>query len=1188
MSNTTKKDENIDFTQKDIDILKDLYFKQPRVLFQHLFGSYYQLIDEIIPQSLDITNNYFYESVSNNAIYMHGFKCENISIKPPTNPLTNELMTPMEARKKHLKYFGTIVADVTQIVQKEDFLTGEKNISNVGETIEKVEIGKIPIMVRSQFCTTSIRKDLLDECRYDPGGYFIINGQEKVVVCIEKMVDNKILIFSKSDSSFENGYQYTAHINSRYDDWSDNLQIVNIKNKKDGGIYISIYNSQLIEIPIFILFRALGLETDKDIISNITYNLDDIKMINLLRDSIENSVDDKGNIIKTQEDAVNYLITKLRRNKRISQTDEELAIIQKRMYLEKVLTKDFFPHLGNDKSKNIRFLGLMINKLLNVMLGRRKVDDRDSFDNKRIETPGVLIGQLFRQNWRKLLNEIGRNFKSKNQSDENPIRVINQLKPDTIEQGIKTAMSTGIWGMQKTKKGVAQSMLRTSWLLVLSNLRKVVAPSLDASTTKVISIRHVNNLSYGFICPVQTPEGANIGIKKSLAMMATVTNQNMFQRDILNDLMKEFNDYHHPYDINPLEFNEWGKIFFNGDFVGMTKKLIELFNFLNKKKQENIIDIYTSICIDYEEKEIKVYYDSGRLIRPLLKVKNNNLLLTKDILKEASELLHDNDNPKGWKTLMSKYNDIISFEDIESSKYIMLAEDLTYLKQSRENKNRSIEVNSDVINRYGDYLYTNYTHCEFHRWTMLGELACGIPFANHNYGTKNIINFSQAKQGIGLYVTNYKDRMDISQVLYHPQTPLAITEGMKYNNMINLPNGENAIVAIMSYTGYNQEDSLIFNQAAIDRGIFRVDTLKKYFAEVEKNPSTSQDDIFTKPDRNKVTGMKNANYDKLDENGIVPEETIIHDGDAIIGKISPIQPTGDDNKVYIDNSEIFRSNVDGVIDRVHSGIYNNDGYEIRNVRVRMERMPIIGDKFASRHGQKGTLGIALPQKDMPFTESGMVPDLIMNPHAIPSRMTVAQLIECLTSKIGAIEGKFIDGTPFNNYDVKQVPEILEKLGYNKYGTEKMYCGITGKEIETQIFIGPTYYMRLKHMVLDKVHSRSKGPRQALTRQPLEGRSRGGGLRIGWMEKDSMIAHGIGQFMKERMMEDSDIATFHICDDCGMFVNKVMDKDYYNCEPCNNYTRISQVNLPYACKLLFQELTSINIIPQIRTKIDRFD
>ena len=1064
-------------------------------------------------------------------------------------------------------------------------MTGETVVRTVGDTEKNIAIGNIPIMVKSKYCTTSIKNDLLGECKYDPGGYFIVNGQEKVVMTIEKMVDNKVLVFTKNDPTFEGGKIYTSHINSRKDDWSDNLQIITIKNKKNGSLNFS--NSQLADIPIFIIFRALGLETDKDIISNISYNLEDSKIINLLRPSVSNSIDENGNFIRTREEAINYLVTKLRRHRRISQ-DDDIALIQKKMYLDKVLRNDLLPHLGDDVPKKIRFLGFMVHKLLLVMLKRSNVDDRDAFNNKRLETPGVLIGQLFRQNWKKMLNEIGKNFKRKNQSDINPINIINQIKPTIIEQGIKTALATGIWGMNRTKKGVAQSLQRLSWILGISNLRRIMAPSLDASTTKVTSIRHVNNIQYQFCCPTETPEGQKIGIVKSLSMISTITTQDISQKEIVIDLINEFGNIEHPFDVTPTDMKNWGKVFLNGDWSFCTKKIVELMKFLQEKKKKGLIGNFTSLSLNYETKELNVYYDSGRYIRPVLNIQDNKLLINKEIINEVKKILSTGNN-NGWNILLNKYNDIISYQDIESSQYIMLAPDLNGLKNNLENKNRDIEIKETTeINRYGDFRYVNYTHMDFHRWTMLGAVACGIPFGNHNYAARNIINFSQSKQAIGLYLTSYKDRMDISQVLYHPQVPIVTTDGLNYNGFRDLPYGENSIVAIMSYTGYNQEDSLIFNQSAIDRGIFRCDTLKKYHSEIKKNPSTSQDDIFIKPDRNKVTGMKQGNYDKLNEKGFVPEETIINDEDIIIGKVSPIQPTGNNNKVYKDESEIFKSNVQGVIDRVHTNIYNSDGYEQYNVRVRMEREPIVGDKFTNRHGQKGTLGIALPQKDMPFTEEGMIPDLIMNPTAIPSRMTVAQLIESLSSKIGAIDGKYIDGTPFNDYNVRELPEILKKLGYSPYGTETMYCGMTGRKMKAEIFMGPTYYMRLKHMTLDKVHSRARGPRQALTRQPLEGRSRGGGLRVGEMEKDSMIAHGIGQFLKERMMETSDIETFHICDECGLLAQRVIDKEYYMCKACNNTTKISQVVLPYACKLLFQELMSVNVLPRIKTEDSMFD
>jgi DNA-directed RNA polymerase II subunit RPB2 len=789
----------MDFTQQDLKKLERLYFKQPNILYDHLFSSYHQLVEEIIPYSLTRENNYFYEKVDQNTIYLHGFKCSNIRIKPPTSPSGPDLLSPKEARKKHLKYFATIIADVHQFVEKEDMTTGDKVITLIGEIEKNVSVGSIPIMVKSKYCTTNIKQDLLGECKYEPGGYFIVTGQEKVVMSIEKMVDNKILVFGKIDKTAFMGKAYVSHINSRVDDWSDNLQIINIKFNKMGNMLLS--NSQFADIPLFILMRAMGLESDMDIIVNMTYNLEDTEMLNLLRPSISMCMDENDIMIKTKEEAVNYLSTKLKKNKRISATDPFIASIQKKMWLDKILRKDLLPHLGDDLQKKIRFLGLMANKLLQVMLNRRSVDDRDGFDNKRVETPGVLIGQLFRQNWKKSLNEIGKNFKRKNQSDDTPINVVNMIRPTIIEQGIKTAMATGIWGMNRTKKGVAQSLQRLSWILALSNLRRILSPSLDASTSNVVSIRHINNITYGFICPTQTPEGKKIGIVKSLAMMAGITNQNTAQREIIDMILQEKEGgfyYKHPFEIDPIEMNDWSKIMINGDWIGCTKNIYDLYKIMLERKIQGVIDKTTSICMDFEEKELKIYYDAGRMVRPLMNVKDNNVLLTKEFFKEVDELVLK-EPTKGWNKLLTKYPTIISYEDIESSKYIMLADNFNSLYDNIKSMESLNE--EDSVNRYDDSRFVRYTHMEFNKWTMMGEVSCGIPFINHNYGTKNIVNFSQAKQGIGLYLTNYKDRMDISQVLYHPQEPIVSTEGMQYNNMLNLPAGENAIVAIMSYTG---------------------------------------------------------------------------------------------------------------------------------------------------------------------------------------------------------------------------------------------------------------------------------------------------------------------------------------------------------------------------------------------------
>ena len=1169
--------------QKEINKLLDLYFNQPNILYEHLFSSYHQFISEIIPYFLIQENNYFYQNVDKQFIYLHGFKCSNIRIKPSTFENDNEIKFPSDARKNHLNYFATVVADVQQFVEMIDTISDNKNIKYIGILEKDVSIANVPVMLKSKFCSTSIKQNLKGECRIDPGGYFIVNGAEKVVMSIEKMADNKIFVFTKKDSSYDKGLIYVSQINSRKNDWSDNLQILTIKNRKDGVLIVST-SSQLVDIPLFILMRALGVESDKEIISRITYDLTDTRMLNIIRPSCMLSVDEDGNQIRTREEAIDYLIEKLKRNKRISQTDEEMAKIQKKMLLNQILRQDLLPHLEEDIPKKIMFLGLMANKLINVMLGNIEVDDRDALHNKRVETPGVLLSQLFRQNWKKMLNEIGKLFKKKNQSDESPINVISQIKPSTIEQGLKTALATGVWGVNKTKKGVAQALPRLSWVQSIGYLRRVMAPSMDESTAKVISIRHVNNNQPYLLCCVETPQGAKIGIVKSLAMMSSITCQNSSQIDIIKNIIKTLDHIKHPYDINPLEMNLWVKILLNGNWVGVIKmsKSVDFYNLLKQKRSETVIDKTTTIIFDHVSKEIKCYFDGGRLYRPLLKVSNNELTITPAIITEINKQFNQVDKTKSWKYLLSTYPDLIEYEDIESLNYSLVAENIGKLQESNDAMKRVVK-HEDNINRYGDYRWINYTHCEFHAWVMMGTVVSNIPFSNHNYTTRNILHYSQAKQSIGTYLTSYKDRMDISQILYHPQIPIVTTQAMKYNGCLDLPYGENAIVAVCSYNGYNQEDSIIFNETSIQRGVFNADTLKKVSSEILKNPSTSQDDLFTKPDRNVVTGMKQGNYDKLNDKGYAPEETIIENNDAIIGKISPIQPTGNNNKVYKDSSSIFKANMSGVVDRVHTGVYNSDGYEMYNLRIRMERTLMVGDKMTTRHGQKGTVGITYPYKDMPFTESGIVPDLILNPHGFPSRMSLGDFIECIASKVGSETGSFIDGTPFNNYDVSQFPEALKKLGYSAHGTEVMYCGLTGRKMDVEIFIGPMYNVRLKHMVLDKIHSRARGPKQALTRQPLEGRSQDGGLKIGEMEKDAIAAHGMAQFLKERLMETSDITKVHVCDICGLFASKVIDREYYTCKGCHNSTKISAVVIPYACKLLFQELTSVNILPRIRTE-----
>ena len=452
-------------------------------------------------------------------------------------------------------------------------------------------------------------------------------------------------------------------------------------------------------------------------------------------------------------------------------------------------------------------------------------------------------------------------------------------------------------------------------------------------------------------------------------------------------------------------------------------------------------------------------------------------------------------------------------------------------------------------------------------------------------------NCAMAKQAIGVYALNYDQRMDkTAYVLSYPSRPLVDTRLMNFIHLNQIPSGCQIHVAIMTHTGYNQEDSVLVNKGSIDRGLFSATI---YHTEKDEDKNIIRDEIIRcKPDKTTTNGIKFGNYDKVNNQGFIPENTMVENRDVIIAKIIPIKENRNDPTKtikYEDQSKTFRTTEETYIDKNYTG-RNGDGYNFAKVRVRVHRKPGYGDKFSSRHGQKGTCGNIIPECDMPFTKNGLRPDIIINPHAIPSRMTIAQLKETLLGKVLLEVGMFGDGTSFGNLDIKTIIQELQKLGYESHGNEVMYNGLTGEQLETSIFIGPVFYQRLKHMVADKQHSRAIGPMVNLTRQPAEGRSRDGGFRIGEMERDVMIAHGMSKFCRERLYDVSDKYSTHVCRKCGMIASyndgnmkKGSDFSVHLCNTCNNMTDFAKVDIPYAYKLMSQELQAINVVPRLITE-----
>ena len=592
-------------------------------------------------------------------------------------------------------------------------------------------------------------------------------------------------------------------------------------------------------------------------------------------------------------------------------------------------------------------------------------------------------------------------------------------------------------------------------------------------------------------------------------------------------------------------------------------------------RRQGIIHIHTAIVWKNLDKKIEIYTDAGRCTRPLYIIKDNKFLINNQIVKNIA----NNSTYSKWNSLLVGTignNDIqsgvIEFIDVQEEDQCMIA----------INNKKLIENGDD--NRKIHY---KYTHCELHPAFQTGVLASVIPFPDHNQAPRNTYEAAMGKQAMGVYATNFRYRMDtLALILRYPQVPIINSRIMQYLPSNDLPSGINAIVAIASYSGYNQEDSIIFNQSSCDRGLFVCDYYRTFKDEEKKRQSSNvkMQELFTKPDSNKTIGTKGNNYSKLSENGLPKENTYMKENDVVIGKVHPMHSRKEDKELYKCCSTTVRSSEAGFVE---SCSIKRSGYKFVKVKIRTARIPTVGDKHASRHGQKGTIGAIYRQEDMPFTKDGIKPDLIMNPHAVPSRMTIAQLVECLMGKSAVNLGSFGDATAFTDLDDKKLGDILEGLGFERNCDEILYNGRTGKQLKVRIFIGPTYYQRLKHMVKDKMHSRSTGPNVILTRQPVEGRSRDGGLRFGEMERDCILSHGASIFLKETLQDRSDNYRLFLCNSCGLVCPINLEKNIAFCKTCQSNVNIKNFSLnhfetriPYAMKLFMQELETMSIAPRL--------
>ncbi|MHA1302698.1 MAG: DNA-directed RNA polymerase subunit B, partial [Candidatus Heimdallarchaeaceae archaeon] len=1013
---------------------------------------------------------------------------------------------PMEARIRNLTYASRMFLHMTPIKRdpKEDVDTPKEQA--------RVFIGYLPIMLKSKKCALYNRSPesliKLGEDPSDPGGYFIINGSERVIVTQEDLAPNRILI---EDVSSKGNITSEAKVFSVIHGFR---APVTAEYTIDGQLRVS-FPSMPRKISLILLMRALGIERDDMIAMAIspTPKLRSRVMSILMREDSD---------IDTTENALDYI-------------GKRVAVGQTKEYrinrAQQVLDKYLLPHLGSDEDSRLKkafFLARMAQRLLELETGIRPSDDKDHYANKRLKLAGDLLLMLYRVAFHALCRDIKYQLERVTVRGKKP-NLKTAVRADLITERLRHALATGNW--TGGKSGVSQLLDRTNYMSALSHLRRVVSPL--SRSQPHFEARDLHPTHFGKICPNETPEGPNCGLVKNLALQAYISvgidEKTVEQKlvKLLNLKIIKYKDIASPDSpiLKQLANPTYAKVFLNGRFVGIIEDGKQFRDQLIVKRRKGEFHHEVNAAYYDDIKEVIINCDAGRVRRPLIIVENG-VPLTKKIPNSKIQKI--------------TWNELVQMGAVE---YV----------DAEEEENLLIALGEENIT-------DETTHMEITPSTILGICASLIPYPEHNRSDRNVYEAGMAKQALGIYAANFRYRVDTrGHILHYPQKPIVKTHGMDAIKFDKRPAGQNFIVAVLSYEGYNMEDALLINKASIERGLGRSTFYRTYEAEERKYPN-GQEDTFEVPD-DTVRGYKDeSQYVHLGEDGVIEPEIEVdgNRGEVLIGRTSPPRFLEEYTEFDVppqnrrETSKAMRHGEKGISDMVIV-TDTNEGNKLVKVRVRSDRIPEIGDKFASRHGQKGVIGLIIPQEDMPFTESGIVPDIIINPHAVPSRMTVGMLMELLAGKAGAQKGEEVYATAFSGTSIKDLQNELQEMGLHPLGREVMYDGKSGKKLEGTIFMGSVFYQKLHHLVQDKIHARARGPIQMLTRQPTEGRAREGGLRFGEMERDCLIGHGTSILLKERLLDESDKTEAFICSKCGFLAMYDRNKDRFHCPVCREET-----------------------------------
>jgi len=1110
-----------DSSTKRWPVIQDI-LKREGIARQHLNS-----FDEFLERGLQSIINEVGQIDIENAEYPYKIQLGKVKLQQPRmmeldGSITH--ITPAEARLRNVSYSAPVMMEASVV---ED-----------GKILESrfVHIGDVPVMAKSNACILhnfSTQK-LVEhgEDPNDPGGYFIINGSERVIVGLEDLSYNKIIVDRETVGG---NIVHKAKVYSSIVGYRAKLELV----MKNDGLIVARIPGSPVDIPVVTLMRSLGLESDREIAAAVS-------LVDELQDELEGSFEKAGDV-PTAKDAIVYI------SKRIAPGMLEEFQIKR---AETLLDWGLLPHLGKhpeNRKEKAQFLGEAACKLLELKLGWIKPDDKDHYGNKVIKFAGQMLADLFRTAFRNLVRDM--KYQLERSGQKRGINAVAAaIRPGIITDKLNNAIATGNWG--RGRVGVTQLLDRTNYLSTISHLRRIQSPL--SRTQPNFEARDLHATHFGRICPSETPEGSNCGLVKNLALSGIIS-VNVPSEEIVEKL----------YDLGTVHFfdakedlkKDGTRIFVDGRLIGYYKDGEELAASLRDLRRNS--KIHPHVGVSFHKSEIEgstrrlyVNCNAGRVLRPLIIITDGKPLLTVELLDKISKKL------VSWTDLLR----------------------MGVLEMIDANEEENCFVTLD------DRDTKKHTHLEVFPPAILGAGASIIPYPEHNQSPRNTYESAMAKQSLGFSTPMMNTSTYVRQhFMLYPQVPAVNTKAMKLLGLEDRPAGQNCVVAVLPFDGYNIEDAIVLSKASVDRGLGRTFFFRIYDAEAKQYPGGMRDNFEIPNAEDNIRGYKGERaYRLLEEDGVVAAESPVKGGDILIGKTSPprfmeeyreFESSGPYRR---DTSVGVRPSETGVVDTVVM-TQSNEGGKMYKIRARDMRIPEIGDKFASRHGQKGILGILAKAEDLPYTANGMSPDVLINPHAFPSRMTVGMMMESICGKSAALRGKRFDGSAFVGEKMDEVKEVMDAHNFKYSGKEIMYDGRTGKAFPVEVFIGVVYYQKLHHMVADKIHARARGQVQMLTKQPTEGRARGGGLRFGEMERDCLIAYGASMILKDRLLDESDKSDIFVCERCGLVAYHDVKQRKYVCRVCADKAKVSSVSVAYAFKLLLQEMQSLNVAPRLLIK-----